>query len=311
MQGFSRTYVHPVTEIGVETIWEEAHVPPFNELIISWNALRPKRGHFRISASVKSQNVWSPWLHYAEWGAEGQKTFASKSAKSIAQTQQDTVVLAEDHFADAFRIKVETLHQATLERFDTLFACASNLQKFDIRPPLYLDPVRLPLESLRSQMALKHPRMKDLCSPTSTCMAIDFLLKKRTADPIDFAAKVHDSSFDIYGNWVLNVAESYQKLAGRYYCRVERLPHFAELHRHLRNNLPVVVSVRGPLPNAPFPFHQGHLLLVYGYDPIDQRVLCADPAHPADSDTPTAYPLSDFLAAWARRKNLSYLFSPK
>lgn len=311
MEGFSRTYVHPVTETGVQAIWEETNVSPFNELIVSWNALRPKRGLYRLLVSLKTENLWTPWLRYAEWGAAGQKTFASKSARSLAASHQDIIALSEGHLADGFRIKVEALQQTTLERFDTLYACASNLQKFDIPKLPSLDPIKLPLESLRSQMALKHPRHKDLCSPTSTCMAIDFLLKKRAADPLEFAAKVHDSGFDIYGNWVLNIAESYHRLSGRYHCRVARLPHFAELHRHLRQNLPVVVSVRGPLPNAPFPFTQGHLLLVFGWDPAGQRVFCADPAHPTDSDTPTAYPIRDFLAAWGRRKNLSYLFSPK
>lgn len=312
MKEFSRTYVHAVTETGVQAIWEKDNVSPFNELIVSWNALRPlHRGLYRISASVKSQGVWSPWLLYAEWGGEGQKTFASKPAQSLVASHQDIIALADGHFGTGFRIKVEALSQTTLERFDTLYACASNLQQFDIHPSTYLDPVKLPLESLRSQMALKHPRHKDLCSPTSSCMAIDFLAKKRFADPIDFAEKVHDSGFDIYGNWVLNIAECYQQLSGRYHCRVERLANFAELHSHLKNNLPVIVSVRGPLPKAPFPFHQGHLLLVFGWDPVEQLVFCADPAHLTDSETRATYPLTDFLAAWGRRKNVSYLFSPK
>lgn len=311
MADFSRTFAHSVVEQGIQAIWEEPHVPSFNELIISWNALRPKVGKYRIAASVKSGGAWSPWILYAEWGADGQKTFSSKPAKSAAYSHQDCITLEEDRFADGFRIRVECLTRATLDRFDTLYACVSNLQKFDIHSPNYLAPIKLPLTSLRSQMSLPHTRHRDLCSPTSTCMAIDYLLKKRSADPVDFATKVHDAGFDIYGNWVLNVAESYQKLSGRYSCRVERLPHFAALHQQLAADLPVVVSVRGPLAHAPFPFDQGHLLLVFGWDPIERHVFCADPAHATDSETITAYPLDDFLAAWGRRKNLSYLFSPK
>lgn len=303
--GFSRIYAHPVKQTGAEALWEEQNIFPFNELIISWNALRPARGNYRISASVKS-NSWSPWLSFAEWGADGQKTFASKPDGSLAASYQDIITLADGHWADAFRIKVEG--PSTLETFDALYACASNLLKFELHSPPRLDPIRLPIESLRSQMALDHPRHKDLCSPTSTCMAIDFLLKKRIADPIDFAEKAHDNGFDIYGNWVLNVAESYQKLSGRYPCLVKRLANFAELHSHLMKGLPVVASIKGPLPQAPLPFQGGHLLLIMGWDSEKESVLCADPAFPTDAETLTSYPIKDFLAAWGRRKNLCYLF---
>ncbi len=311
MSGFTQTYQHRVSELGVEALWEQTNVPPFNELIVSWNALRPLKGNYHLSVSVRCRGEWSEWLPYAQWGADGQKTFDSRHLKSRVCTYQDIVHLAEDQVGDAFRIKVESTRQANLERFDTLYACASDLKQFDILHPEELEAVRLPIESLYSQMTLKHPRHRDLCSPSSTCMAIDFLLKKRAANPVDFAAKVHDGTFDIFGNWVLNVAESYHRLFGRYDCRVERLPDFTTLHNYLKEGVPVVVSVKGPLPKAPFPFNLGHLFLVYGYDPIEQRIFCADPAHPSDSQTPTYYPLKDFLAAWARRKNLSYVFSLK
>lgn len=48
-------------------IWEETHLNPFDELIISWNAKRPKQGAYLIQASVFISE-WSPWLDYAFWG---------------------------------------------------------------------------------------------------------------------------------------------------------------------------------------------------------------------------------------------------
>ena len=309
--GFSHTYEHQVYEQGVEALWEETNVPAFDELIISWNAQRPPQGKHLISVSVHCSDNWSEWLPYAEWGAEGQKTFDSRHLPSSVCTYQDTVNLREELVGDGFCIKVESLEQANLEHFDTLYVSAAHLKQFDIHHPIELEPVCLPIESFYSQMTLNHPRHRDLCSPTSTCMALDYLLKKRSVHPLDFADKIHDGGFDIYGNWVLNIAESYERLQGLYNCRVERLHDFAALHQQLTLGLPVVVSVKGRLPRAPLPYNQGHLLLVYGYDPIEQRVFCADPAHPSDEQTPTYYYLNDFIAAWARRKNLSYVFSLK
>lgn len=299
-----------MTERGVEAIWEMSSIAPFNELIVSFNAMRPKLGKYRISVSVNEQAGWTKWLTLVEWGADGQKTFNSKSSATGAYTFQDIVHLGENQTADGFRVKVEGFSQANLEQFDMLFASVSNLKQFDMVFPGPLEAIKLPLQSLRSQIALRHPRHFDLCSPTASCMAIDFLLQKRIADPIDFAAKVLDHGFNIYGNWILNVAESYHRLRGCFECSVERLPDFTALHSKLMRNLPVIVSVKGPLPRAKFPFDQGHLMLVYGYDSIEKRVFCADPAHATDAETATYYNLNDFLAAWARRKNLCYLFQP-
>jgi len=119
---FSRTYLHPVVETGIQAIWEETAVSPFNELIISWNALRPQSGKYRIEASIKSEGAWSPWILYAEWGAKDQKTFTSKPAKSAAFSYQDCISLEEGRLADGFRIRVECFSHATLEHFHTLFA---------------------------------------------------------------------------------------------------------------------------------------------------------------------------------------------
>jgi hypothetical protein len=292
-------------------LWEKTDTMPFDELIVSWNAFRPLQGKYLIEISVRSLKSpeWSEWLPYAEWGASHQKTFDSRGP--IASSYQDIVRLQQGRLADGFRIRVSALDGASLARDMSLYANIAHLERFSIDSPPSLPAIRLPISSLRSQLILSHPRCRDLCSPTSTSMAIDYLLKKRAVDPAEFAEKVRDSAFDIYGNWILNIAESYHRLGSRFSCRVERLSGFSALHSHLSLGLPAVVSVLGPLPGSPMPYRNGHLILVAGWDPEKQQVITADPAYPSDEETFTSYAIGDFLNAWGRRKNLSYIFETK
>lgn len=79
----------------------------------------------------------------------------------------------------------------------------------------------------------------------------------------------------------------------------------------MKQGTPVIVSVRGPLTGSARPYAKGHLLVVIGYDSLNQKVICMDPAFPKDSETHVSYGLSDFVQAWNRRGNVAYVFTKK
>lgn len=83
---------HPLEEL----LWEETHLDPFQELIVSWNAKRPQKGSYTFWVSVKQNQQWSAWICYAQWGHDDQRTF---------QQSQD-VLQVEGAPATGFRIKV-------------------------------------------------------------------------------------------------------------------------------------------------------------------------------------------------------------
>jgi hypothetical protein len=282
---FSKAYFSSATS------WDQRNTIPFNELILSWNGHRPA-GKWTFWVSVQGEE----WLKYAEWGAEGQRSFASQGAR--ARCYQDIVI--PKTVCSAFRVKVEG---EDLEKLQQLCVCVSLLDAHKIVMPPVLAPVRLSVKG-QSQLQLHHSRNRDMCSPTSTTTALRFLLQGKQIDPVVFAAHSRDEGFDIYGNWVLNIAEAFQ--ASQIPCHVERLTDFTALHGFLTTGIPVVVSVKGTLPGAPKPYAHGHLMCVTGYDA--GRVYCIDPAFPDDSATHVSYPLHDFLRAWGERKNLSYVF---
>jgi hypothetical protein len=282
---------------------------PFNELILSWNGFRPRLGRWSFYISL-FQTQWSPFLKYAEWGPSSQKTFQSSLPDSNACSYQDVVSL-KTGYATAFRIDVRPEEGADLSTLHVLHVFCADTSKFLPAPIPTLPSLRLYETFPHSQMTLPHPRRRDLCSPSSTTAAINFLLKKNVADPLAIAAQVHDSGFDIYGNWILNTAAAYEALDGNYQTLVARLPNFSAVHAQLAKNLPVVLSVKGTLPGAKIPYPSGHLILVIGYDGERREVLCMDPAFDSDPETFVSYPIEPFLQAWKTRRHLAYLFLHK
>jgi hypothetical protein len=272
--------------------FEEKEIPPFNELILSWNGLRPKKGKWTFWIGIQNE-----WLKYAEWGADFQKTFQSIGA--FAKTYQD--VCTTNGLCNHFTIKVEGEDLSTLHE---LIVCASNLDAYKLITPPDLPPVMLKNVPTQSQLVLNHPRHKELCSPTATTTAMRYLYKKKF-DPVAFADLSHDETFNIHGNWVLNVAESYNQT--KHPCRVERLKDFTRLHEELMKGFACVVSVKGYLKGAPKTYDMGHLLCVIGFD--GKRVHCIDSAFPDNESTLVSYELSDFLNSWALRYHLAYIFS--
>ncbi|MGK5594528.1 MAG: C39 family peptidase [Parachlamydiaceae bacterium] len=296
--------------------WFKDGIGPFDKLMLSLNAKRPKNGEFRFYIQVKinktniinkiKKDQWSPWIQYASWGVNEQKSVSQFSSDVSTRVHQDLFQVLNGQNAHAFRIKVETDGDATLEDIYSLHVYTNTIQllaePFDGQISVFL-----PVAGL-SQMALDHPRHRDLCSPTSTTAVVRYLLNHAEIDPLLFADQSWDHRFDIYGNWVLNVAQASSLLGPSWNCWVEHLSGFQDIYHRLLKGCPVVVSVRGPLPGSALPYKNGHLLVVSGYDHHHQQVLCMDPAFPSDSETCVRYSLADFLAAWDRRGKVAYIF---
>jgi len=289
---------HHVKSTDQVYIWEERGCIPFDELIVSWNASRPQHGDFFISISLWN-GKWSPWINYALWGAGKQLTFEHKVENY--RSYQDTLEVLDGRLVEGFRIKVE----GPIECLRSLHASLRNTQTYRLIADCSLeDSIALDVPGL-SQMALSDPRNKRICSPTSTAAVLRYF--NCPVEIIKFADKVRDEAFDIYGNWVLNIAQAAHELSS-FHCCVGRLAGIDEMLSFCRRGFPVVVSVKGPLAGSALPYEGGHLLVVRGYEANQKRLLCMDPGFPQDSLTQVSYPLSDFAAAWGRRQGLAYLF---
>lgn len=300
-------------------IWECQSCDPFTELILSWNAFRPEHGKMTFWVSVKHFN-WSGWQRISEWGSSTQRTFVNK-LNPYVHTTHVKVELKRGLRAKGFKIKVALQNGASLENLKALFVCLSDLKKFKVQAPYRLTLPSVFVKGIprHSQMILNHPRCRDLCSPTSTGLMVNYFMRKfcgRYASNlssylVDFADKVYDNGYlGIYGSWPLNVAQAYDSTNGNVFYRVERLNSFKDLYRYLSNEIPVAVSVR-KLRGGATPYTNGHFMVVVGWDQKRQAVLCIDPAFSCNSQTPKAYKLRNFLFAWGRSNNLSYVPIPR
>lgn len=302
-----------------EYIWEVDKVTPFNELIFSWNSIRPDKGHITFWVSINYPQQ-SSWHRLAEWGTDYQKTFVNKHHPFV-HTKHVRVEMQKHKLATGFRIKAAFCDGAQPTNLRALFACISNTQNFRIAQPKfdslkYIPPLEVPKQS---QMVIHHPRSHELCSPTSTSMIVNYFINKMYHSPIrsnlqnyvvNFADKVHDdSNLNIYGNWILNVAQAFDSSNGEVFFRVERLNSFSALHDYLTKRIPVAVSVRR-LRGGATPYRNGHFMVVVGWDSIKRMVMCIDPAFGSNGTTLRRYKLNDFLQAWSRSVNLSYVPIP-
>jgi hypothetical protein len=292
---------------NIQEQWREENIPPFDELMISWNGNRPNSGNFLFYVSVKIRD-WSPWLLYATWGSDGQSSFNNTSPNAPIKVFQDALEVLEGKKATGFQIKIVPEGNASLDGLHKLHVYTNSDQaKEAVQKMHYSLPAYIQVPGL-SQMTLNHIRHMHLCSPTSSTAVTRYLSDKYTIDPLHFAQNVWDKGFDIFGNWVFNVAQAATELGPQWSCWVERLSGFDEIYQRLHQGTPVVVSVRGPLPGSASPYVEGHLIAVIGYDPSQEKVICMDPAFPSDDQTHVNYGLPDFIQAWNRRGRVAYIF---
>lgn len=299
-------------------IWECEPNFPFTEFILSWNAMRPECGKLTFWVNIK-HNSWAGWQRLAEWGATSQRTFVNKLNRYV-HTTHSKVELKKGQLGRAFQVKVVFQNGANPKNLKALFACLSNVKKFrDGSYASNLPSVIVNGVPRQSQMVLNHPRYRDLCSPTSTGIIVNYFNKKLygycsndlNSYMVDFADKVYDNGYlNIYGNWPLNVAAAHDATYGNVFFRVERLNYFSDLYKYLSKKIPVAVSVR-KLRGGATSYSNGHLMVVVGWNKEKQCVLCIDPAFPRNSYTPKAYRLRSFLRAWGRSLHLSYVPIPR
>jgi hypothetical protein len=117
--------------------WKEENLNPFDELMISWNAIRPSEGKFLFYVSVKTA-TWSPWLLYASWGNDGQSSFSSTTKEAPVKVYQDALEVIEGKKATGFQIKITTEGNANLSSCIATIYLDTNLTYFSL--PLGISP---------------------------------------------------------------------------------------------------------------------------------------------------------------------------
>lgn len=301
----AKMYHHSINTQQFIYEWQEENNEPFDELILSFNGLRPIKGEYQFYISLKGDN-WSQELLYATWSSHGQETYDKRAGNAPVQVYQDGINVLEGKKATGFKIKVVST-ESNLENLFHLHAYTNSDFTKEEKVSSLMGSLSLEVKGL-SQMTLNHVKYQNLCSPTSTTAALRFLTKNDSIDPCQFAQNVLDQGFDIYGNWIFATAEAFTYLGSTWNAWVERLKGFEDIVEQLNKHIPVVISMKGPLKGSALPYLKGHLIAIIGYDEKNDKVLCMDPAFNTTEETKTSYDLKDFMEAWNRRGRVAYIF---
>ncbi len=290
-------------------VYRQTDTMPFTQLILTWNALRPEKGTFIFKVSVKNAqtNKWDTLHNVALWGKE-QKSFFSKGVCSTFHYSR--LEMEKNLLANGFEIHVEGDSDALINNLKALFVSICNQHEFISEPyelrAKGLSSCKVKRAVKKSQMMINHSRSNALCSPTSISMLVQTLQKKHV-DPLKTAQYVYDPSLDIFGNWPFNMAHAFELASKRLFFYVMRPSSFKEIYERLKNNIPVAVSIRGPIRGGYTPYKNGHLLVVVGWDALNKKVICHDPASNEFEGVKVAYDLHDFIVAWERSRRLTYM----
>lgn len=295
-----------------EMQFTQVDLPCFSQLIFSWNAHRPSLGYFRFLVQVRNAHTktWGKWHRMMDWGSGIQRSYLSKidTLSEYVHVRLEVPSCA----ADGFRIKILG-NQADMSLLRSCSVCLSN---FSLFKPEHVSSLHKKLPSVcikgvprQAQLALDHHKKESLCSPTSCSMVLGYLLNT-FIEPTEFAEMSFDHGLNVHGSWPFNMAHAFERSNGLLHFATARSPSFTSLYRTLTQGIPVIVSVRGPLQGAAFPYSSGHLLVVIGWDKKNQEVICHDPACVENDAVEKRYPLESFLRAWERSHRLVYLAQP-
>lgn len=296
-------------------IFKKQNIPLFSQLLCSWNAIRPAKGHLTFFGRARNAHTqkWGSWHRMMEWGIDIQRSHATRS-DGFTQYMHVRLETEPLQLADAFCIKVVGAKGASLKTMKGLAVTVMNMNNF--KPESVAKASFNAMESITiknvpkiSQIALNHDESHRICSPVSCTMVMQYL----TGIPIDpalFAKLSYDKGLKIYGSWPFNMAHAFEYTKGKNWFYNTRLNSFSQIHSQLKRGFPVIVSVRGTLPGAPQSFAQGHLLVVTGWDNNTGEVICHDPSADKHHQVEHRYTIDNFITAWERSRRLTYWVEP-
>ena len=305
--------------LGPSIIISNKPSKPFTELILSWNAIRPQKGKLSFWICLKNGR-WTEWGKIAEWSSNDQKSFSSLK-NPFVHIKHTRAELQKKSIATDYKIKVIAEKGAKIDLVRAVFINTVDLSKFCKNKKLSsLSSVSIPNVPVASQWWVDHRRSKDFCSPTSISIVSKYLRSKSSSivAPKGFSSEVellaqnsYDSSLDIYGNWLFNVAQAYSSSKEKAFFRIERLNDFSDLHALLEKKIPVAVSIRGSIDGGAWPYNNGHFVVVTGWNKKTKKITCIDPAFRNRKEIVRHYDSSSFIDAWSRSRNLSYVPIPR
>ena len=284
---------------------------PFDRLLLTANAALGPGDSLSFQAQVKADGDWSPWFDFGSFNPAGGAASAGSQENPFGRMAIDTVVLKARAKYLRYRIRLSAAAgSAPALRLVSAVCTDSSLpynEAAAVKKAAGGGALRLAVPQY-SQMLEQVNYSKDICSPTSLAMALNYFGVKSA--PLETAARVFDTAENIYGNWSFNAA-----FAGArgLYAWLTRLNSLDEAREHLDAGILLVASLTyGPeeLKRSPLRKTAGHLLVIKGFD-AKGNVITNDPAAPDGKTVERVYDRREFAQAWLKNKfGTAYAVTP-
>ncbi len=302
-----------------ETVLLSPEIPariPWNELIVSWNAVAPAGTFLKLEACAASSGHDTKFYTIANWSPDG-KLYPRASVRgqqdNDGTVDTDTLILNQPAQTAQLRVTLGGTNGAlpTLKFLGLSFA--------NTKIPV---AVRAPNRAAWGKIipTPEHSQHgawtnKGWCSPTSLSMALSRWAEVLSRPEMnltvpDVAAGVYDADFKGTGNWPFNTAFA-GGFPGMKAC-VTRLDDLREVEDWIAAGIPVILSARWDwlLPGRPVD-HDGHLIVCIGFTK-DGDVVINDPATRLEKGEPVhrIYKRADVIHSWTKSHNAVYLVYP-
>ncbi|HBD64507.1 MAG TPA: hypothetical protein DC038_08750 [Clostridiales bacterium] len=267
----------------------------FKEITPSWNSRTDKDSSVEFFIRLRVEDNWTPYVSYGLWSTDGNNIGVKNYYKDeIIRATDDRIFVLDGKFGDAVQIKVVMRGKNPKLK---LIAFSTDAGEDE---PVEGDYLRtLANVPLISQLASGHKDAHVICSPTSLTMALKYHGKNVELDQV--TRGTFDTGNEAYGNWPQNAAFA-GEMGMRAYTK--KCKSINPVKNFIANGIPVVASVcmnsKEDLDGAISSFSGGHLMVVVGFDVIDdiEYVVVNDPAANSNTEVRKYYRLDQWVKVW-------------
>lgn len=251
---------------------------PFDQVVVSWNAITPPNSYLTVYIRVRSGGFWSRRFTVAIWNQDNrpvQRMSVNGQKDDIAEMDSDTLILKKP--GDAFQVsaKLSSLDGETYPalRLLTVDVTDSKAPRARLRARKSVWGSDLPVPE-RSQLTV--PDGSRFCSATSTSMVLAYWAEKlnrpELAVPLQAAVDgIYDKEWGGTGNWTFNTA--YAGEFGGLRAYVTRLPGTAAIEKWIAKGVPVIVSIDYNVIRGRKGGRMGHLMVLRGFTPEGDCII--------------------------------------
>lgn len=283
---------------------------PFDNAVLSWNAVAPPGTRLVFKLRVGNADDFSPWFTMGSWSTNGGASFRGQ-ANAWGDVDVDTLELSKWATTFQYRVEFTTDDPAASPQLGSVSIVYADMSTPLAGPaPFVAEGWSRDLDVPRySQMEEDASVARVICSPTSLAMVLNYWGENETVREV--YQGVRDAQARIYGNWPLNTA--YAGVLG-YDAYVDRFYSVEQLQNEIAQGRPVIISIRfsaRQLDNSPIPSTTGHLIVVRGFSPQGD-VIVNDPIAPSSSSVRLVYKRDQLAQVWLRNAGgIVYLVRPR